>query len=110
MGFYIETDTTLGKADWLIKHGDAQEIKQPASLAEVPEGKALVVVVENGFFDAAAYAYDDSELLAFTQPGDYRPKRFLLMDKDIVELHSGYAQMLHDRARYAREDAADAAE
>jgi hypothetical protein len=105
MGFYIETDTTLGKADWLIRHGDAQEIKQPRSLAEVPEDKALVVVVENGFFDAAAYAYDEGEFRAFTDPGDPRPQRFLLMDKDIVELHSGYAQMLYDRARYAAQDA-----
>lgn len=60
MGSYIETPVSTGKAAYLMAHG-AEKISQPLAFSEVPEGKALVIVVENGPFDAAGYAFDKSE-------------------------------------------------
>ena len=41
----------------------------------------LVCVVDNGFFGAAAYAYTEGELKAFTDPSDRRPKKWFTWDK-----------------------------
>jgi hypothetical protein len=79
MGYYIDKNSkgeplpSCGKADALIKDG-ALEIPMP-SPDKFVEG--LVCVVENAYFDAAGYCYSPSELIAFQNPGDYRPKRWL---------------------------------
>lgn len=48
--------------------------------------------MNNGFFEAAGYAYKDSELEAFTRPDDFRPKTFLKMDLARAQELSGYAR------------------
>jgi len=90
VGYYIETPTTHGKADYLTAHYDAQVVDRPASYAGIPEGKALIVVVSNGIFEAAGFAYSEREFDAFVNPSDQRPKTFLLMDRREAELASGY--------------------
>ena len=84
MGYYMEVPKPTNKAEQLIKLYGAKSIEvPPKSLTEVPEGKALVVVVENGYFDAAAYAWCQSELDAFL-PYDGHRRTWLLIDKDKV--------------------------
>ena len=93
MGFYIETGSPLGKANALVEKFGAEVIPQPTSFSEVPEGKGLISVVNNqGMFEAAGYCYNEREFEAFTHPTDTRPKTWLLMDKDIAEKESGFAQ------------------
>lgn len=41
----------------------------------------LIVIVNNGPFEAAAIAYSESEFLDFTGPSDNRPKEYIIMDK-----------------------------
>ena len=89
MGYYIQGSTT-NKAGYCVDYHGAVIIPQPKSLAEVPEGKALVCVVKNVFFDAAAYAYSEQEFKEFSAPSDHRPKTWLLMDKALVEKLSGF--------------------
>ena len=78
MGYYINeisNGTSLParqKADCIIADGGI-EIKKPTQLIE-----NLVCVVENGPFDAAAYIYSLSELLAFDNPNDARKKRWII--------------------------------
>lgn len=91
MGFYIETPVAHGKVQYLIDHHDARVVQKPQSLLEVPDDKALVVVVDNGFFEAAGYAYDEREFAAFSGPEDDRPKTWLLLDKGFVQDATGYA-------------------
>jgi hypothetical protein len=79
MGYYIQ-GPILGKATFIQKEYGALPIEQPKSFFEVTEGKALICIVNNGFFDAAAYIYDVREFTEFTDSYDDRPKIWLLMD------------------------------
>lgn len=91
MGFYLQ-GPTLGKADYLLaEHTDFREVTcSEAAVARAMNDNAVVVIVENGPFDAAAFAFSDDEFEDFTQANDLRPKRFLLGPKDLVEELSGY--------------------
>ena len=89
MGYYIETGTACDKTDALLK--------TVASCIELPcrppcWGPGLVCVVENSFFDAAAYCFSDSEFEDFGDPSDARPKRWLLMDDSVARRLSGYLE------------------
>lgn len=76
MGYYINSTSKgvplpkCNKADYLILDG-AKEVK-----AEFQPN--LICVVENGFFDAAGYAFNKDEFEVFNDPGDYRSKRWLV--------------------------------
>ena len=84
MGYYIQ-GPTVAKACFLVGNHEAKIVSQPNSFAEVPVGKALVCVVENGFFDAAGYVYNEQGFKDFSLPDDHRAKTWLLMDKALVE-------------------------
>jgi hypothetical protein len=85
---YLHPGATVGKADQLISLGAVEIPGPPDSLSDIPEESALICVVSNGPFDAAAYAFSDRELEAFILPDDHRPKRWLLMEKTYVEEHA----------------------
>jgi hypothetical protein len=91
MGWYIQ-GPALGKAQFIVSEYDGKIIPCPKSFSEVPDGKALVCVVKNGPFDAAAYCFNDHEFEAFTYPCDCRPKTWLLVDKQKVHEVTGYAE------------------
>jgi hypothetical protein len=91
MGFYVETCGNHNKAEYLAKIYNGEIIQCPANFSEIPEGKALVVVVDNGMFEAAAFAHSEDEFKCFTQnPNDERPKKYVLLDRNTVEVLSGY--------------------
>jgi hypothetical protein len=94
MGFYIEAPSPKDKAAFLVKeHGAELLFPSPESLSDLPEDKALVVVVDNGIFEAAAFCYSDAELEAFKMtPMDLRPRTWLLMDREKAEELSGYGE------------------
>jgi len=46
---------------------------------QVPESMLPVVLMNNGPFTAAGVCYKESELAAFTDPSDYRPKKIYLV-------------------------------
>jgi hypothetical protein len=86
MGFYLQTGGfDFGKAQYIEKAWQGVRIPQPASFDEVPADKALICVVENPRFEAAAFAYDEHEFAGFGQPTDDRPKTWLLMDRQKAE-------------------------
>lgn len=87
MGYYINTINGVdlpkrAKANALIQQGAQLVFIVPDSIAEVPPGKALVCVVQNGPFDAAAVIIDDRELKAVANPSDGRPRSWLMMDRE----------------------------
>lgn len=88
MGYHIE-GPAIGKGQYIVNQFKAVRIPQPASFDEVPDDKALICVVENSVFDAAAVAYDVNEFKAFTLPTDHRPKQFFLMDKETAWKEAG---------------------
>ena len=84
MGYYInkvegKIAPTVGKTDFLLTHAKAREIPRPSTLC--PD---LICVVSNGFFDAAAYIYSPAELAEFSQSGDPRPKKWLIVPEAAV--------------------------
>ena len=82
MGYYLNNLGAQGKADTLIKNHSAMEIMPedyPKDItATAEEGYAIVVVIENGPFDAAGLAYSDEEFKHLLDCG--RPFRVLMMD------------------------------
>lgn len=86
MGLYINP-TGCTKEQWLQENGVlfAPTLTGYWHIIETvfkPESDALLVcLVDNGPFKAAAVAYDESELEAFNQPDDYRPKVWYVVKK-----------------------------
>lgn len=87
MGFYIQTSCSHHKAEQIAKAYDGRVIQKPASFDEVPVDKALIVTMDNGPFEAAGWAYNRREFEVFTDPTDWRTKRYVLIDRQkAVEL------------------------
>lgn len=115
MGYYIEGRTVKGKAQYIVDELGGEIVPRPALFADVPEGKALICVVDNGLFEAAGFACDEREFEAFaaedtgpaestwSRVGDMnvlhlgngtdgqRPRTWVLMDRKRAEELSGYA-------------------
>lgn len=85
MGSYIN-GPTKGKADFIVQNYGGLRIAPPTSWEDIPVGKALIVVADNGFFEAAAWAYNEGEFRVFTDdPDDRRPRDYILIDKSVAE-------------------------
>jgi len=88
MGKYVNIDLerrplhARGKATALVQSG-AERISEPTAFDQHP-GKAVLCVVENGPFDAAAWAFSQGELECFKRE-DGRPKSWLTVDSSIIE-------------------------
>lgn len=89
MGYYIEAPAVHGKAGYLVMTYGAERVTRPASFASIPEGKALVMVIDNGIFEAAGFIYSEREFEDVVS-SDGRPREFLYMDRLTTELLSGY--------------------
>lgn len=94
MGFYIETNTRHGKAEQIIQTIGGTEISQEEAEMIIKEDMgAVVCVVDNGPFEAAAYCYNLDEFRTFTHPSDDRPKTWIVVDdKSAVQRLSGYTR------------------
>lgn len=94
MGFYIEVPRPKNKVEQITAAEpsayetdfmDAQKAMEHPDLG-------VIVVVDNGPFEAAGYCFSQREFEAFTDFRDTRPKRFVVMDKEVAERASGYAR------------------
>lgn len=69
MGFYIETPDRIGKGTQIRDlYGGEILDAPPATFKDIPVGKALICVVANAGFDAAAFCHDEREFREFTAP------------------------------------------
>ncbi len=92
MGYYLETGAAKNKAEALRAQYEALEITQEEAEFFITEGTgAIVCVVDNGPFEAAAFCHNLDEYRHFTLPADPRPKTWLLIDdRELVERATGY--------------------
>lgn len=90
MGYYIETGSINGKAQWLVDNHNAKLVSRQEFLAADVNANGLIVVVNNSYFEAAAFCYDDGERQAFTDPADHRYKTYVIMDRILAEKLTGY--------------------
>ena len=85
MGKYIQ-GPTLGKAKMLLdQHNGTLTLNPPTNFNDVPEGKALIVVVDNGPFEAAAHLDNQQEFDHWMKFNDPRPRTYILIDKNLAE-------------------------
>ena len=89
MGYYIEVPQHRNKADQLVKIHGATIVTCPSSFEEIPQKKAIICVVDNIMFEAAAYCYSSQEFEYFREP-DGRPRQWLTMDKKLAEKLTGF--------------------
>ena len=81
MGAYIQ-GPIKGKALYICTEYGATPLQgPPKKFEDMPIDKALICVMSNGPFEAAAFVYNASELHAFTLAEDHRPKTWLMMDR-----------------------------
>ena len=91
MGYYIQGPRS-GKASMIVANHGGVLVDEPPEYHEIPKGQALICVVDNGMFDAAAFAYSKKELAAFQLPHDKRHKLWVLMDRELAVNLTGYKE------------------
>ncbi|MFA6526431.1 MAG: hypothetical protein WCT26_03415 [Candidatus Buchananbacteria bacterium] len=85
MGFYVNPPNQ-SKEQFLAEKGTRVDLLS-LRFDDIPKGTLPVVLVDNGFFTAAGIGYSASEVKAFCEPGDRRPKQaFLVRVEDLVKV------------------------
>lgn len=89
MGKYIQVPENKNKAEQILKLYDAIPARPaPKTFEDIPQGWALIAVVQNLHWDAALFVEDFIQFDFVMK--DTRPVRLLYMDWDkAVELTSG---------------------
>jgi len=91
MGFYIQVPQHKGKAQQIVELYEGRIIPCPNRFEDIPPNKAIICVVDNGLFEAAAFCYNQDEFRVFSAP-DRRPIDWVVIDhKKACEL-SGYLE------------------
>jgi hypothetical protein len=97
MGYYLQTPGNHNKAAELaLMHGGEVVTQEKAAEAMNDPSKGVICVVDNGAFEAAAFAYSQSEFDVFTRPEEMRPRTFAVIDRRIAEMETGYGQTAED--------------
>jgi hypothetical protein len=85
MGFQLP-GPTKGKVEHLIaKYGAERLAKPPKAFHGIPEGKALVCVVDSVTYETAHYCFSAAEMAQLNDATDFRSRTWLLMYRDRVE-------------------------
>ena len=89
MGQYLQVESNIEEAAQLIKYHGAEVVHGDPLEAfdKLPADRGLVCVVENGPFDAAAWAFCRQEAEAFKRPdmGCQRRRTWLTMNLDTIK-------------------------
>jgi hypothetical protein len=82
MGCYIDAEAIAPQTleAWLAEHGKPLNVSS-LFLCELNSTELPVVLVENFMFQAAAIAYDKTEIARFTRHDDVRPTRWFLVPR-----------------------------
>lgn len=89
MGYYINPNDRT-KEQWLRENGEEVSPMLAKELAAANGSHMPVVLINNGAFTAAGIAYDADELMAFTSPGDPRPKTFYSVPREKLQPFCSY--------------------
>jgi hypothetical protein len=78
MGKYINQNS---KGEWLPATGKGRKLMEDGAIIVRPEFREnLVCVVSNGLFEAVGYCFSEKEFEVWSDPGDKRPKMWLLYE------------------------------
>lgn len=91
MGYYIQTEQNHNKASQIVATHGAVIITASEAEGYINDlEKAVICVIENPMFDAAAFCYDRKEFQAFNEDNSGRRKTWLVMDRSKAKELSGY--------------------
>ena len=93
MGYYIKTEEETGehhgKSKFIVEKY-AGRIVTEAEACQVVDSEGVIVVCDNGMFEAAGFAFDQGEFNAFTNPDDARRKTFVVIDREKAKELTNY--------------------
>lgn len=90
MGYYIQ-GPAKGKGQFIIDTYGARSIDPADITIDDVANKAVICVIDNGPFEAAAFCYNDYELTVFATDNTGRPKQFYIIeDREQVKQLTGY--------------------
>ncbi len=96
MGYYAERKDgqPFHKAEGIAKeHGGTVTADVSEAKAQFDQGKGVLVVVNNGPFEAAGFVVDEDEWKRFhADPYDFRPRKYVILDRKVAERISGYSR------------------
>lgn len=93
MGYYIETKTLFDKTSIIQQQHGAEVISLGEARRLVADPNvAVICVISNLAFEAAAFCYDMDELEAFADKTDLRPRVWLKMNRELAKSLTGYTQ------------------
>ena len=92
MGYYIQVPMNQNKAEQLVDLYKGTIIDKPKAFEDIPPDKALICVISNTFFDAAAFCYSGREfkVLERDYSASQRPRKWVLMDLQLAIHLSGF--------------------
>jgi len=80
-----------GKTKAILEDCNGKELSvEPPSFDEVPEGKALIAIIDNGAFEEAWFVFDQDEFEHFKS--DESQKKYLLIERKLAERLSGFEE------------------
>lgn len=85
MGYYIE-GPSRGKVEYIREKYGAVVVDE----VTFDPTHGIVVVIDNGMFEAACFCYDSNELHRCLDPLDNRPKTVLMGDYKVLGEAAGY--------------------
>ena len=80
MGYYIQVPNNKGKAQQIVELYGGRIALSPPSFEDITPGEAIICVIDNGLFEAAGFAFDQDELIAFSYH-DGRPRDWVVMNR-----------------------------
>ncbi len=89
MGYYIEVPKNKGKAQQIVELYGGRIVFIPPTFEDISPDEAIICVVDNGPFEAAAFCYNQGELLEFTSY-EGRPKTWVIMSHEKACELTGY--------------------
>ena len=88
MGFYLNPED-CSKEQYLEEKGELLSEKVP-NWNEIPKGKVVICLVDNGPFTAAAIMYSEGEFDVWKSPSDERPMEWYLLSEEDAKAVSGW--------------------
>jgi hypothetical protein len=94
LGYYIEVPNRFNKAEQLVKIHKARILNHTPDWNEAKPDEAIICVVDNRAFEAAAFCYSPRELDEFKADmiGTQRPRKWLIMDRKLACQLTGYKE------------------
>ncbi len=92
MGYYPEVSSNRKKARQIVYLYGGRILSKRLEWSDIPEGKALICVVDYGSYEAVVFIHSETELAFFTGPALFGslPRTWRLIDRELACKLNGY--------------------